>query len=130
MKLFVCILTIVMFCTSCNTISEDEVSGIYISKRQINIIDTLKVLKSNKYVQTLYQKKDNKLLLINKGTWSYDGNKIVLHNLFPDEDEIYDAPLKNVKDMLITSALDINRKSGKLIIFHRVNSEESYMEKE
>ncbi len=104
----------------CSSIEQEEITGVYVAKNNINTIDTLRILENGTYIKDVYRKNDNSLVYHNTGVWKYEeGRRIILQDFFLDEDQIYSKEAGNFESGLITSSLIIERKSGKLFINYR-----------
>lgn len=94
-------------------VNKKEIPGVYISKHQINNIDTLVILKNGTYKKNTYRKLDNSLIFVNSGSWKYKKGRITFKDFFYDSDKVYS---KGFKDILITSSLIIKKEKGKMSI--------------
>lgn len=126
-KIF-CLLIFSLYMSSCKTSKNDAV-GLYVSQNNINTIDTVRVLHDGTYVNSVYRKKDMSLVYKNEGKWKYNDGRIVFHDFFNDEDDVYSNEVKKFDDVLMTTELSVERKLGKIIIHHISNNEHIYLEK-
>jgi len=106
---------LIMVFFSCN-IKQEEIPGTYISKNQINNIDTLRIFSDGTYEKKVYKKSDNSLIFHNTGGWNYKEARITFKDFFYDNDEIFSKDFKNFKDILITSSFTVEREAGKISI--------------
>lgn len=97
-------------------VNKEEIPGVYVSKNQINNIDTLVILKNGTYKKNTYRKSDNSLIYLNTGSWKYKKGRITFKDFFYDNDEVYSKDFDGFKDVLITSSFIIEEKKGKLSI--------------
>jgi len=104
--------------------------GIYVAKNLINHVDTLKILSDGTYIKNLYRKDDNSLIYRNTGKWKYKNGRITLYNFLLDEDEVYSKEFNRFEDVLITSSLVVKRRFGKIVIYYRQLTDQSYYEKQ
>jgi len=97
-------------------VSTEEIPGVYVSKNQINNIDTIVVLKNGTYKKSTYRKVDNSLIYINTGNWKYKEGRITFKDFFYDNDEVFSKDFQRFKDILITSSFLIEERKGKVSI--------------
>lgn len=116
-KLFL-ILVHVILLIGCS-IGGDEVPGLYVTKNQINTIDSLRILSNGVYTQDLYRKADNSLIYHNTGTWKYKNERIIFNDFFLNEDAIYGKNAGDFERILITSSLTLEKTLGKIFINYR-----------
>ena len=122
-------LTSSLIFTQCGIKKQDEVVGLYVSRNNLNTIDTVWVHEDGSYINVMYRKNDNSLIYKNTGKWEAANNYITFHNFFADEDEIHSKEVTNYEDVLMTSKLQLERKAGKIIIHHKDMHDDVYLEK-
>lgn len=111
------------------TKKKNDVVGIYVSRNNINTIDTIVIESNNKYINKMYRKIDNSLIYTNIGKWDTANNYIIFGDFFADEDEIHAKEFKNFEKVLITTKLPLEMKSGKIIMHHKPMYDNIYLEK-
>lgn len=97
-------------------VNKEEIPGVYVSKNQINNIDTLVILKNGTYKKNTYRKLDNSLIYLNSGSWKYKKGRIIFEDFFYENDKVYSKGFDHFKDILITSSLIIEKEKGKISI--------------
>jgi len=97
-------------------VNKKEIPGVYVSKNQINNIDTLVILKDGTYKKNTYRKLDNSLIYLNSGSWKYKKGRITFKDFFYDNDNVYSKGFNRFKDILITSSFIIEEEKGKMSI--------------
>ncbi len=117
-----------LYCCHCR-ITRDETIGLYVSKNNINTIDTVWVIKDGTYINIMYRKLDNSLIYKNVGKWKVADGYITFDNFFSDEDEIHSKEVTNYEDVLITTQLPLEKRCGKVIMHHIDMYDDIYMEK-
>ena len=60
--------------------------GVYTAKYNVNTIDSLIIRKDGYYEQIIYRSTDKKLLYRNTSKWKYDNGRIILYNLYENDD--------------------------------------------
>ncbi|MDO7886720.1 hypothetical protein [Hymenobacter cheonanensis] len=99
--------------SSCSA-KQEELSGIYIIKGLNNNLDTLKILRNGTYVRTLYAQSDRRLLFKNEDKWRTDGDRILLYNFLPDEDDKY-LPKVVLGPGAMLCDLPVRRQFGRVV---------------
>lgn len=99
---------------SCD-VKREDLSGVYTIKGLKNSIDTLQILPNGTYVRTLYTLIDRCLLFKNKDVWKADGDRILLYNYLPDEDEEH-IPEEMLGSGAMLCDLPVKRQFSKIII--------------
>lgn len=112
--LFLALLVVTLLLNSCDVRRED-LSGVYIIRGLKNSLDTLEILPNGTYVRTLYARSDRRILFKNKDKWKPDGDRILLYNYLPDEDEKH-IPEEVLGPGAMLCDLPVKRQFSKIII--------------
>lgn len=125
MILFLKLVTISLL--SCS--KQDKVVGLYVSRNNINTIDTVWIYKNGTYTNQISRKSDNSLVYKNTGKWKVNKGYITFFNFYSDEDELHSKEFTNFENILITSKFQLEEKMGKIIIHHKDMYDNIYLEK-
>ena len=103
--------------------------GTYVSRNNVNTIDTLTLFADGKYQNNMYRSQDKSLIYKNTGGWTFSDGYITLDKFFSDEDDIHSKQEGNFEEVLITTMLPIETRGGKIIIHHLAMYDHIYFEK-
>ena len=113
---------------SCS-IEKKDVVGIYISRNNVNTIDTVIIKDDFRYINLMYRKIDNSLIYRNEGKWQIANNYIIFENFFFDEDDIHNKTVTEYDKVLITTRLPLEKEKGEIIIRHMPMHNDIYLKK-
>ncbi len=119
---------ILSFFSSCNYVIDDVV-GVYVSRNNLNTIDTVRLQNNGIYINCVYRKNDNTLIYKNVNKWHTKNNYILFEKFFTDEDEIPNKDFTAFEEVLITTMLPIEKKEGKIILHQSPGTDAIYLEK-
>ncbi len=122
-------LVLFLLLANCVRISQDEAIGLYVSRNNVNTIDTLRVLKDGSYIQVIYRKGDKSLIYKNVGNWKASLGYIKFDDFFAEEDEIHSTEFTNYEKVLMTTKLSLEKLNRKIIIHHKSMHDNIYLEK-
>ena len=103
--------------------------GMYVSRNNVNTVDTLHIQVDGSYVQELYRMTDKSLIYRNVGNWMVKGGYIIFSDFYCDEDDVHSKEEGNFEEVLITTQLPIETKAGKTILHHLAMYDHIYLEK-
>jgi hypothetical protein len=126
MKTFFFYLTLCALLVSCG-LRREEVVGVYTVRNQANNWDTLHILTNGTYVRHL-RSKHNAFVYSQTDKWDFGDGRLTLDHFVPDEDQRYE-PTANLQDVGITSSLPVEKKSGAVVIYYRLDSDNFFYEK-
>lgn len=109
--------------------NQHEAIGLYVSKNNVNTIDTVWVLQDGNYINSIYRKSDNSLIYKNVGKWKISEGYIIFDDFFAEEDEIHSKEFTKYEDVLMTTKLPLEKIEGKIIIHHKPMYDNIYLEK-
>jgi hypothetical protein len=109
--------------------TKDDLVGTYVSRNNINTIDTLILFADGKYKNDMYRAQDKSLIYDNTGVWTFSDGYITLDNFYSDEDDIHSKEEGSFENVLMTKKLPIETKAGKIIIHHVAMYDNIYFEK-
>jgi len=127
-RIFVAII-LLLFLTNCNDIKRRDAIGVYVSRNNVNTIDSLWVLDNGEYINLMYRKGDESLIYKNTGKWWFSDGYIVFDMFFKDEDELHGRKFTDFEKVLITTKLPLEKEFGKIIIHHKSMYDNVYLEK-
>lgn len=113
-SLYSALLLVPFILGSCD-VKQEDLSGVYTIKGLKNSIDTLKILPNGTYLRTLYALSDRRLPFKNNDKWKTDGDRILLYNYLPDEDEEH-IPEEILGPGAMLCDLPVKRQFSKIII--------------
>ena len=113
---------------SCS-IGKKDIVGIYISRNNVNTIDTVIIKDDFRYINLMYRKIDNSLIYRNEGKWQIANNYIIFENFFFDEDDIHNKTVTEYDKVLITTRLPLEKEKGEIIIRHMPMHNDIYLKK-
>lgn len=128
-KIKFCLYILVIYCFISCASKEEDVDGLYVSKNNINTIDSVWVYTNGNYKNLMYRKIDNSLVYKNTGKWIVDNGYITFFNFFTDEDELHSQEFTNFENILITTKFQLEHRLGKIIIRHKDMYDNIYLEK-
>ena len=105
-----------MLCLYSCSIEKKDVVGVYISRNNVNTIDTVIIKDDFRYINLMYRRIDNSLIYRNEGEWQIANNYITFENFFSDEDEIHNKEVTEYDKVLITNRLPLEKQNGKISI--------------
>lgn len=105
-----------------------DLQGLYVSQNNNNLIDSLRLLPDGKYVKTIYRKSDKGFIYKNTGPWQVKDGSLFLEDFLVDNDRAF-SETHNFQDILISCVYSIEKKSGKVVIYHNQSTEDIYYEK-
>lgn len=119
---------VLVYLSSCGK-KEKDVIGVYVSRNNINTIDTLEIKDDGNYVNSLYRFTDKSLVYKNNGRWEVSKGSIKFYKFYCDEDEIHSKEPINYESVLITSIYPIEKQNNKIVIHQMQMNNEIYFEK-
>jgi hypothetical protein len=103
-------------------------SGLYVSRNNVNTIDTVRILKGGHYINQIYRKQDKSLVYTNTGTWHTKEEDIIFDKFFVEEDEEHGTEFTQFEKVLITTQLPLEKRWGRFIIHHKPMYDNIYLE--
>ena len=128
MKKIICIFSSLFSLVSCKVAKEDVI-GLYVSHNNVNTIDSVWINEGDNYVNKIYRKADKSLIYKNAGRWQYSDGYIIFNDFYSEEDEIHTKEEDDFENVLITTKLPIEKRSGKVIFHHKAMYNNIYLEK-
>lgn len=129
-SLIITIIVITLSSCSCGRVTEKDAIGMYISKNNINTIDTVWLNSDYSYINCIYRKPDNSLIYRNTGSWKYEDGYVIFNKFYSDQDDIHSKSEGNFEEVLSTAMLPLEIKSGNVIIHHKTMYDNIYLEKQ
>lgn len=123
------VLVLPLLLAGCGRTSHDDAIGLYVSRNNVNTIDTVWVLEDGSYINVIYRKSDNSLIYKNIGKWKAAEEYITFDEFFVEEDEIHSKEFTKYEDVLMTTKLPLEKRSDKIIIHHKPMYDDIYLEK-
>ncbi|WP_157541773.1 hypothetical protein [Hymenobacter aerophilus] len=108
---------------------DPDPTGLYVSRNNVNTIDTVRILKGGRYINQLYRKQDKSLVYTNTGRWSVKAGAITFDKFFAEEDEAHGYEFTRFDDVLIMTRLPLETRKGRLIIHHKAMYDNIYLER-
>lgn len=92
--------------------SGPTVSGVYVTKHNKNILDTLIIMENGKYSQKIYSTYLDKTVFKNEGEWKYLNNRLILNNFIPNNDQPIKNEKVNLSGLRLTCSFDLSINQG------------------
>ncbi|AIZ65435.1 hypothetical protein PK28_17375 (plasmid) [Hymenobacter sp. DG25B] len=108
-------------------VRQNDIIGVYTVRNQSNNWDTLRLLSNGTYRRHL-RSKQNAFVFSHTDKWRYGSGRLTLYNYVPEGDNAL-TPDTNLSLTEITSSLPVEKKAGRIVIFHRLETEDFFYEK-
>lgn len=115
-----------LFCCSSN---EKDLEGLYISKNNKNLFDTLVLMPKGRYTKVIYRKTDSSFIYKNIGYWEIKEGSLILNDFLVDNDQNFSPEMRNFEDILMPCNFQIDNNSDKIVIHHNQITDDIYYEK-